>query len=114
MDSSSLSSFREYLGGASSVSDSLLEGALAQAARHIGRSGIASDHEAFADMQNAYAAYLLEMRGAIDVGSIQSKSVGDISTNFSTGKVRESYLDIYNQIRMQIFRFNGRFGSMKR
>ena len=116
MATSSASDFRAYLGGAASVSDQLLDVALAQAKRHVQRDGIAEDHESFADLQCAYAAHLLELRGSITGGKVQSKSVGDISVTFSQTQGRDggSYLSEYKTIRTQLLGLEGRFGSRAR
>jgi len=113
MATSSATEFRRYLGGAASAGEDLLVAALDQAKRHTIRDGIAEDHEAFSDLQMAYAGYLLEMRGVITVGTIQSKSIGDVSTTFAQrqGEPEGSFLSVYKRIKTQIFGFQGRFGA---
>lgn len=116
MATPSAADFRAYLGGAASVSEELLEAALAQAKRHVQRDGFKEVHESFADLQCAYAAHLLELRGSITGGKVQSKSVGDLELTFAQNQSGDggSYLSEYKSIRTQLLGFEGRFGSKAR
>ncbi|MCL2154181.1 MAG: hypothetical protein FWH53_00810 [Leptospirales bacterium] len=83
MPEATLSSFKLLLDDASELSDALLEKVLASALRKVQKDGVAVTHESFADLQEYYAASILESTGNIR-GPLASKSVADVSESYNT------------------------------
>ncbi len=108
---STIAKLKLFVGGANGVSTDILTAALDQAQRHVVREGLSESHNDFEDLQNAWAAHLLELQGAINSSSIKSKSVGDVSTEFAESGSSKSWLDHYRTIRQQVIGFSGRLGN---
>lgn len=81
MAESTIASLRELLGGVPEISDTRLQKALSSAARKVKADGVADNHEAFAELQEYYAASILEETG--EVTSLASKTVADVSETYS-------------------------------
>jgi len=62
--------------------DALLTRALASAQRRVIADGVKVDHEAFAELQEYYAASILETGGHIQ-GLLVSKTVADVSETYA-------------------------------
>lgn len=84
MAESTTASFRELLGGVPEIFDTRLQRALTSAARKVKADGVADSHEAFADLQEYYAASILEETGQMT--SLASKSVGDVSETYANAE----------------------------
>ena len=82
MARTTLESLKVLLEG-ETVSDALLEKALSSAARHVVSDGVREGHEAFAELQEYYAASILQSGGHIS-GVLAAKSVSDVSESYST------------------------------
>ena len=96
MPEATLESFKEFLGGASDLSDAPLEETLATALWKVKKDGVAVTHELFAVLQKCYAASILESTGKIQ-GSLVSKSVADVSETYNvTGAT--SFKGIYCEL----------------
>ena len=85
MAQSDTTSLRELLGGVSEISDPRLQKVLKSAARKVKADGVAEEHEAFAELQEYYAASILEYTG--DLTSLASKSIADVSETYATDQV---------------------------
>lgn len=85
MADSSAASLRELLGGVPEISDTRLQKVLISAARKVKADGIDNTHEAFSDLQEYYAATILESTGEIS-GPLASKSIADVSESYSNSK----------------------------
>ena len=81
MAASNTASLRDLLGGVPEISDTRLQKVLNSAARKIKADGVAESHEAFAELQEYYAASILEETG--EVTSLASKSVADVSETYA-------------------------------
>ena len=95
MAATTVESLKIFLNGASGVPDALLEKVLNSARLKVQRDGVSVSHDSFADLQEYYAASLLESTGAIQ-GMLVSKSVADVSETYNQS-VGMSYKDIYYQ-----------------
>ena len=93
MPQTTLESFKILLDSAPDLPDALLEKVLASALYKVKKDGIAVTHELFADLQEYYAASLLESTGKIQ-GSLVSKSVADVSETYNV-TAATSYRDVY-------------------
>ena len=100
MPAGTVQSLRELLEGAENISDSKLSRALASAGRRVRSDDVPQSHESFADLQEYYAAHLLEVSGVIS-GALTAKSVGDVSLSFSTNN-ESGWLVEYRRLRAQV------------
>ena len=107
MPVSSVESLKEFIGQAS-VTDALLERVLASAARNVAADGVSETHEAFAELQEYYAAGILETSGQIQ-GALVSKSVADVSEAYATPTLasENGYFALY---RRELKRITGKKG----
>ena len=95
MPATTLVSFKLLLDDASGFSDALLEKVLTSALRKVQKDGVAVSHESFADLQEYYAASILESTGKIQ-SSLASKSVADVSETYNiTAGATKGYRDMY-------------------
>lgn len=85
MAESTTASLRELLGGVPELSDTRLQKVLLSAARKVKADGVETTHEAFADLQEYYAAGILEGTGEVN-GPLASKSVSDVSESYANSK----------------------------
>lgn len=111
MAASTVEEFKLFVGGVKGVSDQTISAALDLAKRHVVREGISEVHEDFGDLQNAWAAHLLEIQGSITSAALTSKSVGDVSTAFAAKVNPQTWFDYYKIIRQQVIGFAGRLGN---
>lgn len=99
MPASNVQNLRILLGGAEGLEEARLQQALDKARRIVVSDGIAESHESFGDLQEFYAAHILEVSGAVD-GTIASRSIADISVSFARGQGQSSsYLSQYRRFR---------------
>ena len=97
MAAATAESLKEFLSGASDVPDALLEKVLHSAFLKVQRDGVSVSHESFADLQEYYAASILESTGAIQ-GRLVSKSVADVSETYNQSEGNGmSYKEMYYQ-----------------
>jgi hypothetical protein len=97
---------RKMLGVPDSVADARLDLILETARKHVRRDGITENDENFADLQCFFAAHLLEKSGAM--GSVVSRSVGDVSTTFAQAAQASSWLELYRLIKINVQGITGR------
>jgi len=83
MAESSVASLRELLGGVPEITDTRLQRVLVSAARKVKADGVSDTHDAFQDLQEYYAAGILEETGEVE-GPLQSKSVADVSETYAS------------------------------
>jgi hypothetical protein len=79
---------------ASGLSDALLEKVLNSALLKVVKDGVPILHKSFGELQEYYAASILEATGQIQ-GPLASKSIADVSESYNTSG--KSYRDIYSQ-----------------
>lgn len=101
MPASSVQSLRTLLGD-EGLSEAALQKALDSAGRIVVSDGVAESHECFGDLQEFYAAHLLETSGAVG-GAVASRSIADISVSFARGgSERSGYLAQYRRLRAAV------------
>ncbi|HPA70776.1 MAG TPA: hypothetical protein PKY31_00815 [Spirochaetota bacterium] len=102
MPASNVQNLKILLGGAEGIEEARLQQALDKAGRIVVSDGIAESHESFGDLQEFYAAHLLETSGAIG-GAIASRAIADISVSFAQGSGQSSsYLAQYRRFRASV------------
>ena len=87
-------SLRELLGGVPEISDTRIQRVLSSACRKVKADGISDAHEAFADLQEYYAASILESTGEAS-GPLVSKSVGDVSETYANASGGGGWMNLY-------------------
>jgi len=87
-----INSLKILLNGSSGLPDELLERVLRSALLKVQKDGVSILDESFGDLQEYYAAYILESTGSI-TPQVASKSVGDVSESYTPSV--QSYRDIY-------------------
>lgn len=100
--------FRDRMGGLSSLSSSCIARHLATARTQVKRDGVAEKHENFADLQQYFAAHILDAGWLLD-SYISSRSVGDVSTSFgSMSKEVHTWHDLYKALLTSVRGLSGR------
>ena len=107
MAESGVQDLRTMLGGIPEVSDDRLGYVLASAKRMVKAQGVQVRHESFADLQNLYAAHMLESFGDIQ-GQVSGRSVGDVSASFASGGKPKSYFELYRSLLVSVRGMGGR------
>lgn len=102
MPASTAQNLKVILGGGNGLDDAQIQKALDSARRIVISDGIPESHESFGDLQEYYAAHLLEASGAVN-GAVASRSIADISVSFAQGQGQSSsYLSLYRRLRASV------------